>query len=230
MSTATVSPEAPWRAGLRSARANLRPGLVLQALALALVLAYYWHAPTHRIVARLSALRVDLGLVSGIISTGFCGGVLPFLYLRYGPRGGAQLGWRQGAFLTGFWAYKGLEVDLFYRLMAWTVGTNHDVRTVVLKTLIDQLVYCPAFAVPLTVVAYEWSEGGFSAARVVADIRVPGWYGRRVLPMLLSSLGVWLPAAAIIYSLPTPLQLPLQNVVLCFYTLLIAHLARHTRR
>ena len=75
MSTATLSPEAPWRGGLRAARANLLPGLVLQALALALVLAYYWHAPTHGIVDRLSALRVDLGLVSGILSTGFCGGV-----------------------------------------------------------------------------------------------------------------------------------------------------------
>jgi hypothetical protein len=48
--------------------------------------------------------------------------------------------------------------------------------------------------------------------------------------MLLSSLGVWLPAVAIIYTLPTPLQLPLQNVVLCFFTLLLAHLARHTKR
>jgi hypothetical protein len=230
MSTATVPPEAPWRAGLRSARANLWPGLVLQALALALVLAYYWHEPTHRALARLSAWRVDLGLVSGVLSTGFCGGVLPFLYLRYGPRGGPQLGWRQGAFLTVFWAYKGLEVDLFYRLMAWTIGANHEVRTVVIKTLIDQFVYCPVLSVPLAVVAYEWSESGFSAARVGSDMRVPGWYGRRVLPMLLSSFGVWFPAVAIIYSLPTPLQLPLQNIVLCFYTLLIAHLARHTRR
>ena len=230
MSTATLSPEAPWHAGLRAARANLLPGLVLQALALALVLAYYWHAPTQRIVAHLSALRVDLGLVSGILSTGFCGGVLPFLYLRYGPRGGARLGWRQGAFLTVFWAYKGLEIDLFYRLLAWIYGEHHDVRTVILKTLSDQLIYCPAFAVPLTVLAYEWSEGGFSATKVAADMRTPGWYGRRVLPMLLSSLGVWLPAVAIIYTLPTPLQLPLQNVVLCFFTLLLAHLARHTRR
>ena len=230
MSTATLSPEAPWRGGLRAARANLLPGLVLQAVALALVLAYYWHAPTQRIVAHLSALRVDLGLVSSVISTGFCGGVIPFLYLRYGPRGGSRLGWRQGAFLTVFWAYKGLEIDLFYRLLAWTVGGNHDVRTVIFKAFLDQLVYCPVFAVPLTVLAYEWSEAGFSSATVAADIRTPGWYGRRVLPMLLSSLGVWLPAVAIIYTLPTPLQLPLQNVVLCFYTLLLAHLSRHTRR
>jgi len=230
MSTAAPSPEAPWRGGLRAARANLLPGLVLQAVALVLVLAYYWHAPTHGIVDRLSALRVDLGLVSSVVSTGFCGGVVPFLYLRYGPRGGARLGWQQGAFLTAFWAYKGLEIDLFYRLLAWTVGVNNDVRTVTCKAFLDQFVYCPAFAVPLTVLAYEWSEGGFSTAKVAADMRAPGWYGRRVLPMLLSSLGVWLPAVAIIYTLPTPLQLPLQNVVLCFFTLLLAHLARHTRR
>jgi hypothetical protein len=34
------------------------------------------------------------------------------------------------------------------------------------------------------------------------------------------------PAVAIIYLLPTPLQLPLQNIVLCFYTLVVAHQVR----
>ena len=41
-----IQPEAPWAAGLRGARANLVPGLILQAFALTLVLAYYYHAPT----------------------------------------------------------------------------------------------------------------------------------------------------------------------------------------
>jgi hypothetical protein len=37
-----------------------------------------------------------------------------------------------------------------------------------------------------------------------------------------------MPAVLLIYTMPTPLQLPLQNLVLCFYTLLVAHLtARH---
>jgi hypothetical protein len=47
-----------------------------------------------------------------------------------------------------------------------------------------------------------------------------------VLPTLIANFGVWVPAVAIIYALPTPLQLPLQNLVLCFFTLLLAHLNR----
>jgi hypothetical protein len=49
------------------------------------------------------------------------------------------------------------------------------------------------------------------------------WYRRKVLPVLISNLGVWVPTVCIIYALPTALQLPLQNLVLCFFTLLLAH-------
>ena len=43
-----------WKAGLRGARINLLPGLALQAGALALVLAYYWHPPTREVLGRLA--------------------------------------------------------------------------------------------------------------------------------------------------------------------------------
>jgi hypothetical protein len=47
--------------------------------------------------------------------------------------------------------------------------------------------------------------------------------------MLISNLGVWVPTVCIIYALPSALQLPLFNLVLCFFTLLLAHLA-HTEK
>jgi hypothetical protein len=37
---------------------------------------------------------------------------------------------------------------------------------------------------------------------------------------------VWVPAVAIIFQLPTSLQLPLQNLVCCFYTLMVTFLTR----
>jgi hypothetical protein len=40
---------------------------------------------------------------------------------------------------------------------------------------------------------------------------------------------VWLPAVAVIYSLPPALQIPLFNIVLCFFSLLYAALTRRTR-
>ena len=45
--------------------------------------------------------------------------------------------------LTAFWGYKGLEVELWYRLLVHVVGTGHDATTIVIKSLLDQAVYCP---------------------------------------------------------------------------------------
>jgi hypothetical protein len=216
----------PWRSALRGARAHLGPGLVLQAGALALVLAYYHCEPARVLLTRLLELRRQTGFAFAVVSTGLFGGFLPFLYLRGGGDTPAHYSWRQGFALTAFWAYKGIEVDLFYRILARTVGEGHEAGTIVTKVIIDQLVYCPILAVPVTVLVYEWVEARFDGAAVFADWREPRWYLRRTLPVLISNLGVWVPAVAIIYSLPTPLQLPLQNLVLCFYTLVIAHQTR----
>ena len=226
MSSVAPLREPPWQAGLRGARANLVPGLVLQAVALAVVLAYYHHAPTRAVFEQLMAVRARTGLVFGILSTGLFGGVLPYCYLRTNRASRSQYGWRQGLLLTAFWGYKGLEIEIWYRLLAHVVGTGHDFVTIATKACLDQFVYCPAFAVPLTVLVYKWNALNFDLRAVGADFRAPGWFVRSVLPTLLANFGVWMPAVAIIYALPTPLQLPLQNLVLLFFTLLLAHLNR----
>ena len=226
MSNGVMVKEAPWRSGVRSARANLLPGFVLQVAALALVLAYYRHEPTRAALGRIVAWREEAGVVLSIVSTGFFGGLLPMLYLwmRRATCGMFSVG--QAAVITAFWAYKGFEVDLLYRLLARFVGEGHDVRTIAIKTVIDQFVYCPLIAVPVTVLLYEWVTARFDGEAVKADLRAGGWVRRRVVPVLISNVGVWLPAVCIIYALPTALQLPLQNLVLCFFTLLVAHQTR----
>ncbi len=228
MSSVAVNSEAPWRAGWRSARVNVFPAIALQIVALSLVIAFYQHAPTRDALTRLAAWRTEVGFKFAIISTGIFGGLLPFLYLRARTATRTRFDWKQGAAITAFWAYKGLEIDLFYRFLAWFVGEGHDVATIASKMALDQLVYCPVFAVPVTVLLYEWTELHFERRSLAADLRTRGWYRRKVLPVMISNFGVWVPAVCMIYALPTPLQLPLQNLVLCFFTLLIAHQTRRT--
>lgn len=229
MSTVVATSEAPWRAGVRSARANLLPGFVLQVLAVALVTAYYQHDATRALLTRLADWRMEVGIASAVFTTGLFGGLLPVLYLRLRAGAGGHFTFAQGAAITLFWAYKGAEVDVFYRLLAHFVGEGNDVATIAIKASIDQFVYCPLLAVPFTAVMYDWTNSHFRGSALVADMRAGGWIRRRVVPVLISNLGVWLPAACIIYSLPTPLQLPLQNLVLCFFTLLVAHQTRRPR-
>jgi hypothetical protein len=217
--------EAPWQAGLRGARANVIPGIILQILALALVIGYYNLAQVHAALDRLMAVRQSSGVAFGIVSTALFGGVIPFLYLwldgtarHVKPR----YSWAQGLAVTAFWAYKGLEVDFWYRLQARMVGSGHEVATVAIKVFLDQFVYCPVLAVPVTAVVYGLVENHGDWGGLLCDIRAHRWYRRKVLPVLISNLGVWVPAVAVIYAMPTPLQLPLQNIVLCFFTLIVA--------
>jgi hypothetical protein len=226
MSEAVTSPEAPWHIGLRGARANLVPGLFLQGVALAIALAYYFYDPVRQQLEHLSAFRDRTGFAYSIIATGIFGGVLPCLYLYLQPATRGRYNFAQSAALTVFWAYKGLEVDLWYRVLKYVVGAGHEPRTVVIKMLLDQFVYCPIFAVPVTVVVYAWIETRFDGTAVARDLRTPGWYQRRTVPNLISNLGVWVPTVCIVYTLPTSLQIPLFNLVLCFFTLLLAHISR----
>lgn len=216
----------PLRVSLIAARANLAPGLVLQLFAGALLAAYYLHAPSRAALEAVARFRNEVGPVFPIVSTALFGAIVPWavLQLRSGTRGrydGAQF-----AVLVGFWAYKGLEVSILYALQARWFGEGADFATIATKTFIDQFVYCPLLAVPCTWLIYGWVEHRFNFAPIVAEFRRPGWYVRCCLPLLVTTWGVWVPAVAIIYLLPTALQLPLQNVVLCFFTLLIIFMTK----
>lgn len=214
--------------GLRGARANFIPGLILQLVALAVALAYYFYEPVRLLLERLSDFRAHTGFLYSFVATGIFGGVLPCLYLWLQPATRGRYNFKQSAALCLFWAYKGIEVDLWYRFLVILVGADHHVGTVVTKMVLDQFVYCPIFAVPVTVLVYAWIETGFDGRTVWNDAAAPRWYQRRAVPNLISNIGVWVPTVCIVYALPTTLQIPLFNLVLCFFTLLLAHVSGQT--
>jgi hypothetical protein len=219
------SSEAPWKIGLRGARANVVPGLALQALATTVAVGYYFHEPTRHALDALSGFRLRTGFLYSIVATAFFGGALPCLYLWLQPATRGRYNLKQSAALTLLWAYKGFEVDLWYRFLARVVGTEATVAHVLSKTCLDQFVYCPIWAVPAVTWVYQYIESEFNARAWWADVSAPGWYARRALPNLISNMGVWVPTVCVVYSLPSSLQIPLFNLVLCFYTLLLAHIA-----
>ena len=218
--------EAPWRAGWRAGRANLVPGLVLWLVGLALVTAYYYHAPTHAALERLTALRARSGLLFPIVGTLICGGALPILYLRTDPAARADYQLKNCVFLLLFWAYKGVEVELWYRLLTHVVGPGNDVRTIAFKGALDQFLYSPLFAVPVTVLVFAFNHAGLRFAPVLADLRAGGWYRRHILPTVVANAALWIPTVCLVYALPLALQTLLFDLVLCFCILMVAHITR----
>lgn len=53
--------EAPWTAGLRAARANVVPGLIVQGLMLCVLLGYYFHPPMQGWLNGLAEVKARWG-------------------------------------------------------------------------------------------------------------------------------------------------------------------------
>jgi hypothetical protein len=213
--------------GLIGLRSNLVPGLVLQACALLILLGYVLVPSVHMLLDGVGALKSRFGYLYSAPSAAIFGGVIPFLVLlasRQVPKG---RGWADFAFYVGFWAWKGVEVDALYRLQSLLFGDGTDFGTIAAKATVDQFVYNPLWAGPTQVVFFLWKDAGFSWAGFRGGLRQESLL-HRVVVVLFSTWIVWLPTVAIVYSLPNVLQLPLSNLVLCFWCLLLSFISRRS--
>ena len=213
---------------VQAVRANWGPAVVLFLFALAILLGYAFIPAVHDALEYVSGWKQQYGYLYAAISTAIFIGVIPLLIDQLKPRDHEPLTWASFAFFTLFWLVKGVEVDALYRLQAHVFGHNASLGVVVCKVLVDQLIYVPLYAIPMLVFFYQWEESGFRWRRVWAYIDRT-WYRRKVAPTQITNWIIWVPAVPLIYLLPTPLQLPLQNIVGCFFALLMLFITRHTR-
>jgi hypothetical protein len=95
---------------------------------------------------------------------------------------------------------------------------------VAIKLLVDQFGYSVFWAVPSYLLFVLWVEHrSLRKAFAAADRAL---LRRSYLSVLLTNWLVWLPAVALVYSLPPPLQFPLFSMILTFYILLITVLVK----
>lgn len=209
--------------GLSAARANLLPGVILWMAGVLVLTGYYTLPSVNSAMRWVGDVKEWGGFFFAAISTATFGGLIPVLLRPLSRTGTLRDAMRGLPFLLIFWAIKGVEVDLLYRGQAALFGNGRDVITLTLKTLVDQGVYVPLWAIPTTVFAFFWRDCGYSL-RATRRRLGRAWYRRRVLPVLLANLGLWTPMVLVIYALPLPLQLPVQNLVLCLWSLMLIFL------
>lgn len=215
----------PLRSGWDAARTNALPGTIILLVALAVLIGYHRWPAFHDMLEVISDWKLRYGFLFSAVSTAVFGGLLPVIFRMIPAETRSDPQWRYLPFFLGFWALKGIEVDALYRLQAWMFGDTSSPWVVLVKVIFDQGIYVPLWAVPIMVLAYLWKASGF---RIGATRRKLGrhWYSRRCLPLLIANWGVWIPAVAVIYNLPLALQLPLQNLVLCLFVLLVMIMTR----
>lgn len=192
---------------------------MLQALALLVLLAYELSPDFKRALDELGAYKESVGVIAPILSTAVFGGLLPYLFFLL--TGKLKAGSRLAVliFYLLFWTAKGFEIDLLYRVQAAWFGSERAFGVIFRKTIVDQFVYGPLWAAPSLTFAFLWKDAGFSGKTLRARLEEQS-FGTRYLVMLVSNWVVWIPAVAIIYALPSALQILLSNLVLTFWTLI----------
>lgn len=218
-------PQTPLMIGWEAARANAKPALIIQALMLALAIAYYTSPGTAAALHNLAEYKRAHGLPFVIIASVLAGALIPELFLIiFFQRGRPQLGnLRNLAFTIPVWGFDGSLVDLMYRAEAYWLGDIATVPVVLAKICVDQFGYNIFFAAPFGVLTYEWKNSGISL-RPVRDLFTWRHYRDKIIPTLLATWAVWIPLMAIIYSLPLALQFPLFALALSFWVLLLTYM------
>lgn len=220
-----AKPQTPLAPGWEAARANAKPALIIQAVMLALAIAYYTNSATARALGDFAEFKRAHGLPFVILASVAAGAVIPEIFLiLFFQRGRPHLGnLRDLAFTIPVWGFDGSLVDLLYRAEAHWLGDVATFPVVLGKILIDQFGYNVFFAAPFGVLTYEWKNNGISL-RPVRDLYTWRHYRDKIIPTLLTTWAVWIPLMAIIYSLPLALQFPLFALALSFWVLLLTYM------
>ena len=221
MHSPDYSKAALWQRSVAGFRTNLIPGIVLWVVGLGVALAYYNLDSAKGFFDQVIAVKQTHGFLYSFLATGLFGGLIPFLYLWATGRIPKGMVAGYGVFFVFFWAVRGTEVDAFYRLQSILFGDGLDWITIVTKVFVDQFVYCVFWAAPVTAVFYGWKDCGFSWS-LLRETSTWRSFLFEVARLLLSTWLVWVPATAIIYSLPPALQVPLFSLTLCFFVLLVS--------
>lgn len=223
------TPNSAWHDARSAIRQNFVPGVVLWLLAAVVVLGYYFVPAIQAGLAEVARWKAAGGYLYSLVATGLFAGLIPWLLMRAMPATRSTATWGAGVFLVLFWAYRGVEVDLFYRFQGWLFGNEATVGTVAAKVVVDMFVYNVVWAAHGQLITYHWKDSGFRRDAFAGYDW--GRYWKRSFPgSLLSVWAVWLPVLALVYALPPDLQIPLFNLAACFWSLVMAAVARGTRK
>ncbi len=185
------------------------------------VLAYFYAPSTREIFDTLAAWKLRWGYAYSSVTAIVAGAIVPELLriLVFQKGRATRRNLANFFFAAAFWGYNGIQVDFFYRMQAIWFGSGAEFTTVMIKVLVDQFVYCPLLAAPMSVLVYDWRVAGFRIA-FLRGVFTREFYLRSILPTLFANWGVWIPVVAALYSLPSLLQIPLFSLALSLWVIL----------
>lgn len=219
------------RAASQAARANLLPGLLLQCLMLVFLSAYVSHEGTRAVLAEVARVKGEVGYLFALVSYIFAAALLPEALKVMFFQGGRATrdNARSLAAAVPIWGAMGVLVDLFYRYQVVWFGSGSDFQTIAKKVIVDQFVFSPFVSNPFVIGAFMFCTMGFTRATVHEMFRWE-FLTERVFPVQVAGWCIWIPGVALIYFMPSLLQIPVAALIQCFWVLIFTTLQERHRR
>ncbi len=202
---------------------NIFSIIFLQVIALLIFISYFFIPQLKFLFEFLANAKAKFGVILIMFTTGFSGGVVPDL-LNYIFKKNYLIDYKKVFMQFLFWFYKGFEINLFYTLLAIYIGNSNNFSIVFTKVLIDEFLYTPFWAVPTMLFCYGWIEKGKIQLSIFSEIILK--VKQDYFVVLLLNWIIWIPSVAVVYSLPLLLQMPIQNIILMIWGILIVFFAK----
>lgn len=208
-------------------KTNWLPAIGIWAMGSLIVYGYYKGGIVLDASEHVLALREDLGLLYPVLSMMLFGAFLPSLtQILLLPSSRASV-LRRLPYLLPFWAEKGLEVELFYYSQSLLFGSEPTLPVIIGKVFVDQFIYTTTWGAISTVIYLRWMARRIGDIPADTAIAPNNWYSRVVFPVIVANWALWIPAVTLVYLLPTPLQLPLANMILWLWSLMLIFISKH---
>lgn len=203
-------------------RANLLPGLLLQAFLVVFLLLYLLHQGTRDFLGHVAAFKQSEGLVFAFVSYSISAALMPeILRIAFFQRGRvSRLNFWNIATGILFWGSDGVLIDLFYRGQIMWFGSGSDILTIACKVFVDQFVFSLFFNTPATVTYFAWRDRFFRPA-ALRELIQPQRLIQRVFPAQVAAWCIWIPGVCLIYFMPSELQFPVAVLIQVFWVLVL---------
>jgi hypothetical protein len=205
---------------VRALKTNVLAAICLQVIALFIGISFFYWPQSQPVFLFFSQLKTQYGLTYAVVATAIFGGFIPYCYLLMsGKLGPNQV--KQGVFYCVLWGMMGALIDTFYGLQNSLFGSEAQVMIIIKKTAFDQFVFSAFLTCPLLTALYMWKDNGFSGS-ITWQQFTPAILFLKIATTVVTNWLIWIPSVALIYMMPSALQLPLFNLVLCFFVLVLA--------
>jgi len=213
------------RIGVMAAKKTVKPALFIWLMMTGIAGLYYLVPGSHGLFNGLVTVQKWMGVLFPSIGMGLSVGLIVEGVKVLASKEKRWTKANTGNALFNFAVFGIMGVTQYYRyaFQEEFFGTGTSWRVLVPKVMFDQFVWTVIFANPYQGILYLWKSNGFSWKAVGRQLfPFKAFWGKQMLPVLISNWAFWIPMAAIVYSFPSELQVPLAILAVTMWVMLLS--------